>query len=129
MATLAPLAILRNDEAHAEALAEFHELLALDPQPGTPESDRLDLLILLIDEYESGRWPIELPDAIAAIEFYMDQMNLSRADLIPYLGDRSSVSRVLSGRRGLSMTQVRALHEGLGIPAELLILPRVPHQV
>lgn len=121
--TTAPLSIIRDDEAHAVAIAEFDDLVALDPQPGTAESDRLDLLILLIDEYESRRWPIEMPDPVSAIKFVMDQKGLKRRDLVPYLGDRFMVSRVLSGRRGLSLAQIRALHKGLGIPLEILIQP------
>lgn len=120
-----PLTVIRNDETHEAYLAEFRRLVALDPQPGTPESDRLDLLILLISDYESRRWPIELPDPVSAIEFVMDQRGLKRRDLIPYLGDRFMVSKVLSGRRGLSITQIRALHEGLGIPLEILVQPSV----
>lgn len=121
----APLTVIRNDEAHEASVAEFDKLVALDPQPGTPESDRLDLLILLIDEYESRRWPIEMPDPVSAIKFVMDQKGLKRRDLIPYLGDRFMVSRVLSGRRGLSIAQIRALHAGLGIPLEILVQPPV----
>lgn len=117
--------VIRNDEQHEAALAEFRALVTLDPTPGTPESDRIDLLVLLIKDYESHRWPLELPDPVAAIEFCMDQRGLSRHDLIPYLGDRHAVSRVLSGKRALSMTQVRALHKGLGIPLEILMQPSV----
>lgn len=124
MVTIAePLTIIRSDEAHATAVAEFDELVALDPLPGTPESDRLDLLILLINEYETRRWPIELPDPVSAIKFMMEQNGLTRRDLIPYLGDRFMVSRVLAGRRGLSLAQIRALHKGLHIPLEILIQP------
>ncbi len=84
--------MIRNDADHAAALAEFRTLASLDPAPETPESDRLDLLIVLIDEYESRRWPLDLPDPVAAIEFYMDQHAFPRCSLVvPLFPYRRSV--------------------------------------
>jgi HTH-type transcriptional regulator/antitoxin HigA len=89
----------------------------------TPESDQLDILATLIEKYEEQNFPIDLPDPIDAILFRMEQQGLSRKDLEPILGPRSRISEILSRRRGLSIEMIRALHEKLRIPAEILIKP------
>ena len=113
--------IIHNDEEHAEALATLDRLLDLDPQPGTPEADDLQLLALLIETYEKARWPIGLPDPVDAVRFRMDQLGLTRRSLEPYIGSRARVSEVLSGKRALSLRMIRALHAGLDIPLEVLV--------
>jgi HTH-type transcriptional regulator/antitoxin HigA len=113
--------IIHNDEEHAEALATLDRLLDIDPRPGTPEADDLQLLALVIETYEKTRWPIGLPDPVDAILFRMDQQGLSRRNLEPYIGSRARVSEVLSGKRALSMRMIRALHAGLDIPLEVLV--------
>jgi HTH-type transcriptional regulator/antitoxin HigA len=113
--------IIHNDEEHAEALAALDRLLDLDPRPGTPEADDLQLLALVIETYEKTRWPIDLPDPVDAILFRMDQQGLTRRDLEPYIGSRARVSEVLSGKRALSIRMIRALHAGLDIPLEVLV--------
>ena len=92
-----------------------------DSEEGTAESDRLDILITLVDAYEQINHTIYPPDPIAAIEFHMDQKELTRADLETYIGSRARVSEVLNRKRGLSIEMIRNLHEGLGIPLESLI--------
>ena len=91
--------------------------------PGTPEFDELDVLTTLVEAYEEKRYKIALPNPISAIKFRMEQLELRQMDLIPYLGSKSKVSEVLSGKRGLSKRMIRALHEGLNIPLEVLIQP------
>jgi len=113
--------IIHSDAEHAEALAELDRLLALAPQPGTPEADELQLLALVIEIYEQHRWPVALPDPVDAILFVMDQQGLTRRDLERYLGSRSHVSEVLAHKRSLSLRMIRALHAGLGIPLEVLV--------
>jgi HTH-type transcriptional regulator/antitoxin HigA len=113
--------IIHSDAEHAEALAELDRLLALAPQPGTPEGDELQLLALVIEIYEEHRWPVALPDPVDAILFVMDQQGLTRRDLERYLGSRSHVSEVLAHKRSLSLRMIRALHAGLGIPLEVLV--------
>jgi HTH-type transcriptional regulator/antitoxin HigA len=113
--------IIHNDEEHAEALVALDRLMEIDPEPGTPEADELQLLALLIETYEKVRWPIGLPDPVDAILFCMDQQGLIRRDLEPYIGSRARVSEVLSGKRALSMRMIRALHAGLDIPLEVLV--------
>jgi transcriptional regulator with XRE-family HTH domain len=75
----------------------------------------------LIQAYEDQHYPIAKPDPVEAIRFRMDQQDLKPADLVPFLGSKSKVSEVLNGKRSLSMTMVRKLHQGLGIPAESLL--------
>jgi HTH-type transcriptional regulator/antitoxin HigA len=91
------------------------------PQIGTPESDRLELLTVLIEAYENTKYPIEPPDPIDAILFRMQEKGLKQADLVPYFGTRSRVSEVLSRKRPLTVIMIRALAIGLGISAETLI--------
>jgi HTH-type transcriptional regulator/antitoxin HigA len=86
-----------------------------------PDEDELELWSLLVENYEEEHFPIDPPDPIEAIRFRMDQEGLTRADLIPYLQSKSKVSEVLSGKRPLSLSMIRALHSGLKIPAEVLV--------
>jgi HTH-type transcriptional regulator / antitoxin HigA len=117
--------VLHTDTDHREALTELDRLMEIDPESGTPEADDLQLLAMLIETYEKVRWPIGLPDPVDAILFCMDQQGLTRRDLEPYIGSRARVSEVLSGKRALTLSMVRALHDGLGIPADVLL--RLPH--
>lgn len=90
-------------------------------EENTPEGDRVDILITLVEAYENANHPIYPPDPVAAIEFHMDQYEISRVDLEEYIGTRARVSEVLNRKRGLSVEMIRNLHEGLGIPLESLI--------
>ncbi len=109
--------ILRNDSEYEEALAEIERMMTSKER----DSDRLELLALLVRDYEDKHYRIEAPDPVEAIIFRMEQVGLKRKDLERYIGSRSKVSEVLSGKRRLSISMIRALHQGLGIPAELLI--------
>jgi HTH-type transcriptional regulator/antitoxin HigA len=113
--------IIKTDDEYEAALAELERLIDRDPDPNTPDGDRLELLVLVIGEYETEHFPNDLPDTISAIEFCMDQRDLSQKDLVPYIGSRSKVSEVLSGKRTLTLFMIRALNTGLGIPAEVLL--------
>jgi len=112
---------IRNETDHQNALAEIERLMASSPMIGSEEADRLDVLSLLVEEYEKSAFPIELPTPIDAIKFRMDQMGLEQRDLIPFIGSRARVSEVLNGKRPLTLTMMRALHSGLGIPAAVLL--------
>jgi len=105
---------------HYEAAMKRIEAL-FDATPGTPEGDELDLLATLVALYEKQTFPIDLPNPISAIRFRMEQQGLKNKDMIPYLGSPSKVSEVLSGQRNLSLTMIRNLVNGLGIPAEVLL--------
>lgn len=111
--------ILRSEEEYQAALAHIETLM--DAAPGSPEEDELELFALLVEQYEEEHYPIDLPDPIDAILFRMDQAGLTRKDLLPYLGSSSKVSEVLSRKRPLSLSMMRALNEGLGIPADVLL--------
>jgi len=113
--------LIHDDAEHAAALAELDALLDAAPAPGTPQADELQLLALVIEIYEKHRWPFELPDPVDAILFVMDQRGLTRRNLEEFLGSRSRVSVVLARKRGLSIRMIHALHEGLGIPLEVLV--------
>nr|CAD6601823.1 helix-turn-helix domain-containing protein [Rhizobium sp. Khangiran2] len=95
-------------------------------ETGTAESDRLDLLVTLIDIYESARHPIDLPDPVDAILFRMEQQGLTRRDLEPVLGSRGRVAEILNRKRPLSLEMIRRLNAELDIPAEVLIQPIRP---
>ena len=110
---------IRNQAAYAEAMAEVKRLWG--SKSGTPNGDRLDVLVTLIDHYESEHFPIDVPDPIEAIKFRMEQQGLTRKDLEPLIGTRTRVAEVLNYRRNLSIRMIRRLHDGLGIPADILI--------
>lgn len=110
---------IRTDEDLDRALARINEIF--DTEEGAPESEELDILVDLVEHYESKRHPIGYPSAVAAIEFRMDQAGLTQEDLAPLVGSLSEVSDVLSGRRAITMSMARALHEHLGIPAAVLL--------
>jgi len=111
--------IIKTDDEHAAALARIDEIFAATP--GTPEGDELELLCLLVEKYEEAAFPIDLPDPVSAIRFRMEQQGLKAKDLIPFIGSASRVSEVLSGTRHLSISMIRRLVDGLGIPAEVLL--------
>lgn len=113
--------LIKTETQHQEALARLGELFDLDPDPGTAESDEIDVLALLIETYEKEVFPIDLPSPVEAIKFRMDQQALAQKDLVPFIGSKSKVSEVLSGKRALSLNMIRKLHEGLGIPYEVLM--------
>jgi HTH-type transcriptional regulator / antitoxin HigA len=121
------LRIIQNEAEHQQALARLAELMEQDPPAESPESDELDVLAVLIEDFETKHFPIDPPDPVDAIEFRMDQMGLTRKDLVPYIGSQSKVSEVLNRKRPLSLSMIRRLSEGLGISADVLI--REPAQV
>ena len=110
---------IRTEEDYKEALARINEIF--DAEKGTLEGEELDELVDLVELYEDRHYPIDLPDPISAIEFRIDQAGLTQRDLIPYIGSRAKVSEVLSGKRDITMSMARALHEHLGIPADVLL--------
>lgn len=111
--------LTKTESEHTAALARIEKLM--DAKPGTAQGDELEVLSLSIHDYEEKVFPIDKPDPVAAIRFRMTQQGLTNKDLVPFLGSRSRVSEVLSGRRGLSLKMIRALVHGLGIPADILL--------
>jgi HTH-type transcriptional regulator/antitoxin HigA len=113
--------VLKDESEYQVALHEAERLVALDPESGTKEADRLELLTLLIEDYEKRVFPMEVPDPIDAIEFRMNEQGLRQKDLVPLIGSRSRASEVLARKRPLTVHMIRALSVGLGIPVETLV--------
>jgi HTH-type transcriptional regulator/antitoxin HigA len=119
------LKIIRTPEEHQLAMERMLVLMKKNPPRGSPDSDAMEVLGLLIEQYEEKNFPPTPPDPIEAIKFMMDQQNLKKKDLIPYIGSASKVTEVLNGTRNLSLSMIRRLSEGLGIPVDILIRPVV----
>jgi len=109
---------IRTKADHRWALKEVERLW--DANPGTPDGDRVDVLVTLIEAYEEKHFPIAAPDPIAAIEFMLEQKGLTRRDLEPAIGGRGRVSEILTRKRPLTLPMVRALSKLLDIPTEIL---------
>jgi len=118
--------VIRTRADYDEMRRELDRILDSDPPRGSPDRDRLDVLLVLLADYEAREVPPPKVDSVDAILFRLDQLGLKPRDLEPYLGGRNRVSEVLSRKRPLSIGMIRALHEGLGIPAEALINPAAP---
>ena len=116
MANIKPI---RSERDYEAALARISELM--DSQPDSPEGEEFDVLVDLVELYESNLVPMGYPNPIAAIEFRMEQSGLRPRDLVSFIGSRAKVSEVLSGKRAITMPMARALHEHLGIPADVLL--------
>ncbi len=111
--------VIKTEPQYQAALARIEKIF--DAKPGTAKGDELELLLLLVQTYEDSAYPIDLPDPIAALRFRMEQQGLQPKDLVPYIGSKSKVSEVLSGRRPLSLTMIRRLVAGLHFPAEVAL--------
>ena len=114
---------IRTRKDYKAALREVAPFFVNEPKPGTPEGDRFEGMITLIEAYEAKHFPIDLPDPVEAIKFRMEQAGLTPKDLQPMIGQLNRVYEVLNRKRPLSLAMIRKLHEGLGIPAESLIQP------
>ena len=112
---------IKNDADYEAALAEIDRLF--DAEPDTPEGDKLEVLVTLVEVYEDKHYDLPPPDPIDAIEYYIDSRGLSHKDLVPYIGHRAHVSEVLNRQRPLSLSMIRNLSAGTGIPASILIQP------
>lgn len=111
--------LLKTKKDYERALARIDELF--DAKPGTKEADELELLVALVELYEQKLYHIDPPTPIDAIKFRMEQEGLTNSDMVEYLGSKSKVSEVFSGKRGLSLTMIRKLSSELDIPADVLI--------
>jgi HTH-type transcriptional regulator/antitoxin HigA len=112
---------IRTEADYKTALKEVAALMESDPALGTPDGDRLDVLVTLIQAFEARHYSIDLPDPIEAIKFRMEQQDLKPKDLEPMIGRSNRVYEILNRKRPLTMSMVRKLHTGLGISAECLI--------
>ena len=110
---------IKTDADYRAALKEIESLMMAETD--TPEGERLDILVTLVEAYEKRHFPLDLPDPVEAIKFRMDQMGLSPKDLEPMIGRLNRVYEVLNHKRPLTLKMIWKLHRGLGIPAESLI--------
>lgn len=110
---------IKTHRDYRRILKEIEGLM--NAKRNTPEGDRLDVLVTLVEAWEAKHYPLDLPDAVEAIKHHMDQKGLAPRDLIPFIGSRNRVYEVLSRKRPLTLAMVRRLNTGLGIPAESLI--------
>ena len=112
---------IHTETDYKATLKEISALMESDPDLGTPEGDRLDILATLVQAYEARHYPIDAPDPVEAIKFRMEQSGLTVKDLEPIIGRPNRVYEVLSRKRPLTLAMIRRLHRSLGIPAEVLI--------
>lgn len=112
---------IRTKKAYSAALERIYELMQKDLKAGSEEYDELEIISILVEDYENKNFPIGLPDPIEAIKFRLEQLNLKPSALIPILGSKSRASEILNRKRKLSLSMIRALHDKLNIPASSLI--------
>ena len=110
---------IKTKRDYCRALKEIEGLMAA--KRGTPDGDRLDVLVTLVEAWEAKHYPLDLPDPIDAIRYHMEQKGLGPRDLVPFIGSRNRVYEVLNRKRSLTLKMIWRLHKGLGIPAESLI--------
>ncbi len=111
---------IRTDQAYREYLTVIDALV--DCPENSKEEELLDLVSILVEDYESRHYPIEAPDPIEAIKIRMTEVGLKKKDLIDYFGSASRVSEVLNRKRPLTLDMIRKIHKGLGISEETLLL-------
>jgi HTH-type transcriptional regulator/antitoxin HigA len=110
---------VKTENDYQAALKEIERLF--NAKQNTPNGDKLDILTTLVREYEEQHYPIDLPDAVDALHYWIESRGLERKDLISCIGTRARISEILNRKRGLSLNMIRKLHDELHIPAELLI--------
>jgi HTH-type transcriptional regulator/antitoxin HigA len=110
---------IRNEKDYQAAMKRLE--LIFDAKPNSKEGDELEILGMLIEKYEQGKYPIEFPDPIEAIKFRMEQLGYSQSDLASVVGLKSRASEILNKKRKLTLEMIRNLHESLNIPTNVLI--------
>lgn len=117
---------IRNEDDYRETLNQIETLM--NAQEDSFEGDQLDVLVTLVEAYERRMYPMDLPDPVEAIKFYMEQNDMTPKDLEPVIGRINRVYEVLNHTRPLTLKMIRNLHGQLGIPAESLIKEPAKHQ-
>ncbi len=110
---------IKTDADYRATLKEIEALMTATPE--SPEGEKLDVLVTLVEAHEAKRYPLDLPDAVEAIKFEMDRKGLTVKDLEPMIGKSNRVYEILNYNRSLTLKMIWRLHKGLGIPAESLI--------
>ena len=113
------IAPIKSQRDYRRVLKEIEGLMSA--RRNSPEGDRVDMLVTLVEAWERKHYPLDLLDPVEAIRYHMEQNGLQPRDLIPFIGSRNREHEVLNRRRELTLNMIRRLHEGLGIPAESLI--------
>lgn len=114
---------IHTEADYRAALSEVSAYFDTEPEPGTPDGDRFEVLLTLVEAYEAKHFPIDLPDPVEAIKFRMEQSGLTPKDLVPAIGRLNRVYEILSRKRPLTLPMIWRLHDEFGIPAESLIRP------
>lgn len=114
---------IHNEADYKAALKAVSPYFENEPKLGSAEGDFFEVMLALIGAYEAKAFPIDLPDPIEAISFRMEQLDMAPKDLQPMIGRSNRVSEVLNRKRSLTISMIRKLNSGLGIPAECLIRP------
>jgi HTH-type transcriptional regulator / antitoxin HigA len=112
---------IKNAVQYESTLSRIYMLMQKDLKVNSPESDELEVLSVLVKEYENVRFPMPKPKPLEAIKFRLEQKGITESELSEILGHRSRKSEILSGKRKLSLAMIRKLNEVLNIPAEVLI--------
>jgi len=110
---------IKTEKDYNDSIKRIEELWGA--KKDTPQGDELDLLVTLVESYEIKHYPIAPPDPVDAIKFRMEQMDMTRADMVKYLGSQSRVSEVLNRKRKLTLGMVKSLYKELRISAEILL--------
>ncbi|HEY9222217.1 MAG: helix-turn-helix domain-containing protein [Lutibacter sp.] len=113
------IAPIRNEKDYQKALKRIEAIF--DAKKETKEGDELEILSILIDNYENEHFPIGMPDPIEAIKFRMEQMGMKQKDLAEVIGFTSRVSEIMNKKRKLTLEMIRKLNVTLHIPTEVLI--------
>lgn len=115
------ITVIKNNREYEKALAFADELFDKKVKKGSAEGDQLELLLLVIKDYEDKHYPIKCSDSIEAIKLYMEEKNIKAKDLVPLIGSKSYVSQVLNKKKPLTAAIMKVLHQKMGIPAEILL--------
>lgn len=110
---------IKTEQDYENSLRRIEDLWGA--KKDTPEGDELDLLVTLVESYEMQHYPIAPPDPIDAIKFRMEQMEMTKTDMVKYFGSQSRVSEILNRKRPLTLKMVKSLYKGLKIPADILL--------
>ncbi len=116
---------IHTEADYKAALKEISVYFDNEPELGSPDGDRFEILLTLTETYEAKHFPVDLPDPVEAIKFRMEQSGLTPKDLVPMIGKINRVYEILNRKRPLTLPMIRRLHTQLGIPAESLIRPPV----
>ncbi len=112
--------VIKTEKENEKALARIYALMN-NTKKNTPEADELELLTVLVEKYESEHYPIPSPDPVEFLKYVMIERGLQQSDLVKYIGNKSTVSQIMSRKRAMTVEMIRKLSRGLSIPVEGLV--------